>query len=79
MFDTIFDDLKDDYLQRPFSKEDWIELDDQTYKKLQFSNVYVIADGQKIASFHPFHSGLDIHNYKAFFSIVLRTLVVLVL
>ena len=79
MFDTIFDVLKDDYLQCSITKEDWIELDDQTYKKLQFSNVYVIADGQKIASFHPFHSGLDIHNYKAFFSIVLRTLVVLVL
>lgn len=57
------------------SQEDWIELEDQTYKKWQFPNAYTAADGKHTARFYPFRSGSNIYNYNGFFSIVLMTLV----
>ena len=44
VLDVIYTVLKDDYLQRPTSQEDWIELADPTYKKWQFPNAYAAAD-----------------------------------
>ena len=75
VLDTIYTVLKDDYLQCPTSQEDWTELADQTYKRWQSPNAYVVADGKHIALFHPFHSGSEFYNQKGFFSIVLMALV----
>ena len=75
MLDAVYTVLKDDYLQRPTSQEDWTELADQSFSRWQFPNAYPAADGKHIALFHPFHSGSEFYIYKGFFSIVLMALV----
>ena len=67
---AIYETLKEEYLNFPNTKEQWIELADGTYEKGHFPNAYGTIDSKHIALFSPLGSASEFCNYKGFYSLV---------
>ena len=50
---AIYETLKEEYLDVPNKKEQWLELANGTYEKWHFRNAYGAIDGKQIALIHP--------------------------
>lgn len=63
--------MKEEYLNVPSAKEQWLELTNGTYEKWYFPNACEAIDGKRVALFHP----CEFYNYKGFCSLVLMAIV----
>ena len=60
---AIYETLKEEYLNFPNTKEQWIELADGTYEKGHFPNAYRTIDSKHIVLFSPLGSASEFCNY----------------
>ena len=72
---AMYETLKEEYLNVPNTKEQWLELANGTYEKWRFPNAYEAIDSKHIALFHPRDIALEFYNYKGFYSLVLMATV----
>ena len=71
---AIYDQLKDQYLSSPSSKEDWLEIAKSFEELWNMPHVIVAIDGKCIRMQYPKFSGIQYYNYKGFFSLVLMAI-----
>ena len=71
---AIYDQLKDQYLSSPSSKEDWLEIAKSFEELWNMPHVIGAIDGKCIRMRYPKFSGIQYYNYKGFFSLVLMAI-----
>ena len=71
---AIYDQLKDQYLSFPSSKEDWLEIAKSFEELWNMPHVIGAIDGKCIRMRYPKFSGIQYYNYKGFFSLVLMAI-----
>nr|CAH7762568.1 unnamed protein product [Callosobruchus chinensis] len=62
-------------MKPPSSKERWLEIAENYYKRTNFPNCVGSVDGKHIRLISPLHSGSAFYNYKKFYSVVLLAVV----
>ena len=72
---AIYETLKEEYLDVPNKKEQWLELANGTYEKWHFRNAYGAIDGKQIALIHPHGSASEFYNCNGFYSLVFMAIV----
>ncbi|KAG8236191.1 hypothetical protein J437_LFUL016287 [Ladona fulva] len=71
---AIYEELKDEYLKIPVTKEEWLWHSTRLEKKWNFPHCIGALDGKHIVMQAPRNSGSYYYNYKNTFSIVLMAL-----
>ena len=71
----MYETLKEECLNVPNTKEQWLELANGTYEKWHFPNAYEAINGKHIALFHTRDIASEFYNYKGFYSLVLMAIV----
>lgn len=73
--EAIWDALQPLEMKPPSSKQRWIEISANFYKRTNFPNCLGAVDGKHIRLICPQFSGSNFYNYKTFYSIVLLAVV----
>lgn len=72
---AIIDELSEEYLKTPTTKEEWIKIANAFATRWNFEHCLGALDGKHVAITKPQNSGSLYYNYKGFFSIILLALV----